>query len=451
MNQSLPDYVKLAHPVPLAVRAPWYTSTFPTYAGIFLWVGFYLSLAQPTIGYAPVGVCLWGIFVAAVLCFALYYYVPAMLGMKTGHSLYVVGSSTFGTTGGYLVPGLLMGALQIGWVAVIAAVSGDFIMKGLNQTSRSLFSVIVVVWVYSLGWVAIKGIRYVGQVAKVLNWVPLVMIVLVFWANRTGIPNYHVSHPDAATGFLNAITIVIGFFATAGAAGADFGMNNRNRKDIVLGGAFGIIGGALLAGGLPILSVAGYLGRNPAASSFTYSAAISSVGTLAPVMFFLFAAASLVPTCFSSFIAANSFSTMLPRVPRTASTLAALTVSAALAITGIADHLVGFFGIVGASFGPICGAMAADYISSGMQWSGPREGMNWAGIFAWLAGFAVGVPDHIPGLPAAWAKADNPAVLYSFAVGFLVYFALASLGLRPATVEAPPESAAPPAAGTIQA
>jgi cytosine permease len=105
-----------------------------------------------------------------------------------------------------------------------------------------------------------------------------------------------------------------------------------------------------------------------------------------------------------------------------------------LAITGIANHLVDFFGIVGASFGPICGAMAADYILAGRKWSGPRRGVNWAGFSAWVIGFAVGIPTHIPGLPAAWVRADNPAVLSSFGVGFIVYFALARLGLQPATI-----------------
>ncbi|MEO6803310.1 MAG: cytosine permease, partial [Granulicella sp.] len=160
-------------------------------------------------------------------------------------------------------------------------------------------------------------------------------------------------------------------------------------------------------------------------------------GALAPLMFFLFAAASLVPTCFSSFIAANSFSTMLPKIPRTIATFAALTISILLAVTGIADNLVGFFGLVGASFGPICGAMAADYILAGKRWSGPRVGINWAGCIAWLIGFLVGIPEHLPGLPAAWIKADNPSGLYSFVVGFIIYLLLAKMGLRPPVAEQP--------------
>ncbi len=134
-----PDYVKLSVPVPQSERTPWYKNTFPTYAGIFLWVGYYLQLAGPTIRFASLWLCLGGLALAGFLCFSLYYYVPAMLGMQTGHPLYVVGTSTFGTKGGYLIPGLLMGFLQIGWVGVITAVSAEFILRGLGRTSRGLF------------------------------------------------------------------------------------------------------------------------------------------------------------------------------------------------------------------------------------------------------------------------------------------------------------------------
>jgi cytosine permease len=147
-------------------------------------------------------------------------------------------------------------------------------------------------------------------------------------------------------------------------------------------------------------------------------------------MFFLFAAASLVPTCFSTFIASNSFSTMFPRIPRGISTLVGVTVSVLLAISGLANNLVGFFSIVGASFGPICGAMCADYVLAGRRWSGPREGINWAGYIAWGVGFLVGIADHIPGLPPMWVNADRPAPLISFVVGFFLYFALSKTRLQ---------------------
>jgi len=387
MATTLPDYLNSSVPNPAEKRAPWYKNTFPSYAGVFLWFAFYLQIAVSTLSQASVAVCLAGIVVAGLLCFGLYYYAPGMLGMQTGRPLYVVGSSTFGTTGGYLMPGLLMGLLQIGWFAVSTYFATDYIIKGLiqlkilNQPSSTLFTIIAIAWAYGLALLALKGIAYVAKIAQFLNWVPLIMILVVFWANMGGISSYQPPKDDALGGFLTMLAVIIGFFATAG---------------------------------VPLLSVAGYLGGHPGATDYTYTAAITSAGSLGTVAFFLFAIASMIPTCFCTFIASNSFGTMLPKIPKTYSTLVGVTIGAILAVTGVAANLIGFFTIVGASFGPICGAMAADFLLAG------------------ASGFVVGILDKVPGVPASLVSLDRPAVLWSFVVGFVVYFALA--GIRPPVV-----------------
>ena len=127
---NLPDYISKTVPNPPSNRAPWYANTAPSYAGVFLWVVFYQSLAQGTLEHAGPALCILALVVAGLLSYGLYYLVPAMLGMKTGYPLYVVGSSTFGTTGGYVMPGLLMGVLQIGWFAVGTFFSTTYILKG---------------------------------------------------------------------------------------------------------------------------------------------------------------------------------------------------------------------------------------------------------------------------------------------------------------------------------
>jgi cytosine permease len=104
-----------------------------------------------------------------------------------------------------------------------------------------------------------------------------------------------------------------------------------------------------------------------------------------------------------------------------------------LAATGAAGDLVGVFTIVGASFGPICGAMTADYLLSGKKWAGPRQGINWAGYIAWALGFVVGIVSFLP-VSAELKSYAQPAVVYSYIIGFLVYAALAKLGLEPKTV-----------------
>ena len=433
----LPDYIAKAVPNPASNRGPWYINTAPTYAGIFLWVAFYQSLAVGTIDRASLAVCILALAVAGLLSYALYYYAPAMLGMKTGLPLYVVGSSTFGTAGGYLMPGLLMGVLQIGWFAVGTYFAAQFILTGLGSTAKpgsAAFTIIAVVWGYTMAYVGAKGIHLVAKVALYLNGIAFLMVLVVFLKNMGGISAHTVDPAKAAPLAAAALLIqaVIGFFATAGAAGADFGMNSRNEKDVRMGGLVGIALAILYAGGLPILAVAGARALNPSLTSFSFDAAISSLGGIvATAIFLLFAITSIPSACFCAFIAGNSFSTMIPGVKRISSMMVGMTVAIILAVTGVAANLIGFFTIVGASFGPICGAMAADYLLSGKKWAGPRQGVNIAGYGAWALGFLVGILPFLP-VSDSIKSASQPAVVYSFITGFIVYAALAKLGLEPA-------------------
>jgi len=435
---SLPDYIAKTTPNPVSNRAPWYANTAPSYAGVFLWIGFYQSIAQGTVSRGGPLLCLAALAVAGLLSYGLYYYVPAMLGMRTGYPLYVVGSSTFGTIGGYLMPGLLMGLLQIGWFAVSTYLSTTFILSGLKMDAKPgtlSFGIVAVLWGLIMGYVGVKGIQYVAKASLYLNLIPFLMILIVFLKTSGGLSKYTVPDPQPALAFGTLIAIVIGFFATAGAAGTDFGMNSRNASDVKLGGLVGIALPILYAGGLPLLAVAGAKGLDPSLSSWDYGAVIGSIGGwLSSATFFLFALASIAPACFCAFIAGNSFSTMIPGVPRMSSTMTGVTVSVILAVTGVAANLVPFFQIVGASFGPICGAMAADYLLSGRKWAGPRQGINWAGYSAWALGFLVGIIPFLP-VPPAVKEYSQPAVVYSFVVGFLVYALLAKFGAEPETVE----------------
>lgn len=438
----LPDYIAKAVPVPQEKRAPWYVNTAPSYAGVFLWVAFYQAIAVGTVNRAGLGLCMLALVVAGLLSYALYYYVPAILGMKTGYPLYVIGSSTFGTKGGYLMPGLLMGVLQIGWFAVSTFFSTKYILSGLGSDAGPgslLFAIVAVLWGYTMAYVGVKGIQYVAKIALYLNAIALLMVLFVFIRTSGGLSGHVVTDPNPFAAFTILIQAVIGFFATAGAAGADFGMNNRNEKDVRLGGLVGIALAIVYAGGLPLLSVAGARALHPELQAFTYDAVIGAVGGfLATAMFFLFAIASIAPACFCAFIAGNSFSTMLPGVPRFSSTMAGVTVAIVLAITGVAANLISFFTIVGASFGPICGAIVADYLLSGKQWAGPREGINWAGYAAWALGFVVGILPFLPISEDVKAYVQ-PAVVYSFITGLVVYIILAKAGLQPKAVPVSPE------------
>jgi len=336
-----------------------------------------------------------------------------------------------------VMPGLLMGLLQVGWFAVNTAISTRFILNtvGSKAGPGSIpYIVIGILWGYGMAYIGVMGIQYVAKLSRYLIVIPAAMVLLVFFRTSPGIAGYTPRDPHPWVAFTLLIQIIIGFFATAGAAGADFGMNSRNEADVRLGGLTGITLAIVFAAGLPLLSVAGATSIFHTLPGLGYDDVIMAIGgVLATAMFLLFTIASIAPACFCAFIAGNSFSTMIPGVPRISSTMAGVTVSIVLAVTGVAENLIGFFTIVGASFGPICGAMAADYLLSGKRWAGPRDGVNWAGYLAWAVGFMVGILPVV--LVGESAKTYvQPAVLYSFVTGFVVYAVLAKAGLQPKTV-----------------
>lgn len=440
----LPDYLSKASPNPASNRAPWYSNTAPTYAGIFLWVAFYRQIAEGTLTQASLKICLAALVLAGVFCYGLFYRVPATLGMKTGYPLYVVGSSTFGTKGGYLMPGLLMGLLQIGWFAVATFVAADFILKGLGMDSAPMTPAFIITgaaWGLIMASIAAKGIQYVAKVGQILNWIPLLMLLIVL-AKTAGGVGHHSLPAGAVPNTFGAVTtilaIVIGFFATAGAAGTDIASNARNDSDVKWGGLVGVGLAVLIAGGLPLISIAGAHGLNLVGpDKWDYADVVQAVGgPLGSAMFFLFAIASIPASCFCSFIAGNSFSTMIPGVPRITSSMVGAVVGIILAVTGVAANLIGFFNIVGASFGPIIGAMIADYLLSGKKWAGPREGINMAGYLAWAVGFFVGILPFLP-IPADLKPYTQPAGLYSLIAGFIVYWLAAKAGMEPKVVAMP--------------
>jgi len=444
----LPSYLSMAKPNPAENRAPWYKGTAPVYAGIFLWVVFYMEIAGGTLSQAGLGLCLLGLVVAALICHFLFYLVPGLYGMKTGYPLYVVGSSTYGTQGGFLMPGLLMGLLQFGWLAVNTAIATDFILQAFGKppavdpatgvfSGSALFSIVAIIWAAVAVFMAIKGIQYIGKVSTYLPIVPLVMIIIVFFSNVGSAGKFTPAEDgQPLIGFLTIIAIVVGFFATAGAAGVDFGMGNRNAKDVQLGGLVGIALAIIVAGGLPLIAIAGAHGANPDLESFRFDSVIE-MHFLSKIMFVLFAVASFPAACFCSFIAGNSIGTMFPKANKTIMVAIGAVVAIILAIKGWAFDLGSVFGLIGASFGPICGSMAADYLLSGCKWAGPRKGINWAGYIAWAVGFVVAILPNpmivkLTGRPFSFI---TPAPVIAFVIGFVLYAILAKAGLQPEVVE----------------
>ncbi|MGA2059340.1 MAG: hypothetical protein ABSG67_02575 [Thermoguttaceae bacterium] len=463
---SLPTYVASAQSVPRANRAAWYKNTAPTYAGIMLWFVFWQDIVKG--GGEPggvlsmgVGTALIGLAIAALICHFLFYLVPGKLGMQTGLPLYVVGTSTYGVTGGLFMPGFLMGLLQFGWLAVNAmAVSTLFCdcLKWKSTAPSFSHGIVAAIFAVTCAFVGLKGIRYVARVATYLPLIPLIVLLILLAKTIGGViefspakiigePNPQALAPLSTWGvFAILCTYVVGFFATAGAAGADIASNNRDNRDVQLGGLAGITLATFVAGGAAIIIVAGIYGAglvSPAnqgnCNPITLMKDILDPGTVTTIMILL-AISSFPAACFSAFIAANCFKTTMPNVNPSISVGIGTLIAVVLAVTGIVGKVIWVFVVIGASFGPVCGAMAADYLLSGQKWAGPRAGFNPAGWISWIVGFAVGafnlVADLVPAMADYRGMIPVPP-LAALIVGFVLYCLFAKLGLESKKLELP--------------
>ena len=451
---KLPSY--LADAKPNKNRAPWYKNTAPAYAGIILWFVFWQNIVSTG---TPGGALAYGIalpilaiIVTALIAHFFYHLVPGLFGMKTGYGLAVVGSSVFGAKGGTFMPGLLMGLLQFGWLSVNGYFASGLIAQALPFDIAP--EIIMVIFIAAALFVGLKGIKYVAPIS---TWLPLIPVAVLVWlliktigtvgdfnpsallaASKTAVI---VETPQGATAGIPVlsqfgiaafiVSYMIGFFATAGAAGVDFGANSRNSKDVQLGGLVGVSLMMILTGVAAVLILAGAYG-NPnyapallAAGSPMDPTKIMSVilgDNTGKICMGLLALAAFPSACFASLISANSFKTMLPKINANVSVGIGGLFAIILAVTGIAGNASGVFGFIGASFGPICGAMLVDYLLSGGNWTGPRAGFNLAGWASWAVGFVVGVLGILGYIPMG--------PLWAFIVGAVVYWGAMLAGMK---------------------
>ncbi len=454
-NGSLPDYVTMAKPNPLSNRAPWYKNTAPTYAGIFLWFVFWMGSTGAPNGGGVLSHGVWApiasLALAALLCHTFYYVVLGLMGQRTGLPLYVVGTSTFGASGGFLLPGFLMGVLQFGWLGVNIFFSAMALSQALPISPK----ILMIGWGILAAFMGLKGIQYVARVATYLPLIPLAVLFIMLLMTVGGLGSFDAGEfvklhqttvagtpaPFSSFGLVAfVVAYVVGFFATAGAAGVDFGTNSRDDRDVHMGGFVGIAIAIICTAGLAMLIVAGAYGKPEIAAAATKDGNMAmDAFSLIPVVLgsaagkwvhFLLAVSAFPAACFSAFIAANSFKTTLAKVNPFVSVGIGTAVSILLAIFGVAGKLIPVFNIIGASFGPICGAMAVDYMLNGCKWAGPRAGFNPAGWLAWAFGFVIGI---MPNLGIALPVAP----VWAMIVGAVLYYILAKMGLQSAVLKSP--------------
>ena len=73
-----------------------------------------------------------------------------------------------------------------------AFVSAQFVLSAFGSKAGPgclPFSVIAGLWALAMGYIGVKGIQYVSKFSTFLNWVPLLMIIVVFASTVSGVSN----------------------------------------------------------------------------------------------------------------------------------------------------------------------------------------------------------------------------------------------------------------------
>ncbi len=449
--------------------------------GLFLWVAFYDQFPREVVGRGNLAWPVGGGVLGGLLGCALLYMSPALWSWRTGQTLDVTATRTFGVRGARWVPGGLIAAVQVVWIAIAVRYATALTMRGLELVGMldpsarhlivlgpharlpgGLFLVTAFAWALSATLSGRYLVRVIGALMKVYPIVPAFMLGVSCLVALRGVPVYKAiaaaipQQPDSlltSVFLLLAATQMVFAFISAGAlSGADLGAISKTEQDVRNGGWIGIAGSVAVILTLAALIVAGASGKlgvpfpvtATTGRTYTVTRAVEVLigGRMAGVMLLMFGLAGLAPACFSSYVLGTRANELLPRVSRTKFTVAGAVLAWLLVIGGGVDRLYPVFGVVGASLAPVAGAIAADFSRSKGAWPGARAGVSWPGVVAWALGMVVGVVPVIAELVGNTRLARiQPASLFAFAVAYVAYSTLARmLGESP---DQPPAGAPP--------
>jgi cytosine permease len=460
---DLPPLVAAALESPPLDLRGWQTSLAPTLIGLFLWVVFFDQIPAETL---RLGGVLWpvvGAAVAGLFGYGLLYRVPAIWGMRTGRPLAVIATSTFGARGATWVPGLVLSAVQVVWLAVSTAYSTSLSLRGLEllgllspryaqplalgnvSLPGGLYLVTSLLWCLAAALVGRYLVRVIAALMNVFPIVPAVMLALttvLALGSLSGGASLGVEASEAwghrFLAVVLTVQMVFGFFATAGLASADWGRVARGPSDIRIGGLVGVAFASWTVATLALLSTAGAAiraGAEAGSATLRYTWAVETLigGRVAGGMLMAFGLAALAPSCYAAYLFASRMNETFPKVSPTRWTLLAVALAWALVVGRPVERLLDVFTLVGAMVAPVVGAMAADYVRSKGVWPGGRRGVNLAGMAAWVVGTAVGLVPLAGRLLGSRPLVEfQPAAVLGYAAGFVVYLAAAALGAESA-------------------
>jgi len=416
--------------------------------------------------------------IASLLCYSLFYHPLAWWGFRTRQRLSIVAASTFGTVGSEWITGVGIGVASIVWYAVAVNYAIESTLLGLHSCGlieRSSLSGLdlgpialksPVFLCTALFWIYITGMsslwRLTGVVVALMRVYAPVALLLLTATALWFLPNlgsFHVENLAIIANGANllpgepvdssAIPLIIGFFAMAGLMSVDWGAVSRSGRDLVLGGATGIVLASFWTASMALIVVAGtvasiglpsrpsaMLHGDPLPLSFRWAVFYGIGGYGAGAILILFGLAALAPACYSARVFGLRLSTHWPRLRQSHWTWLGGAAAFVLMATSSVDRMGWVYRGTGALFAPAVGALVGDYVRQRGRWTGFRLGLNPPGFIAWGIGCGTVVLFELSMTRIAsrnlWL---DPTAIYGLLTSAVVYWLLARMGWeRPASL-----------------
>jgi cytosine permease len=406
----------------------WLTAIAPAYLGVFIWAPFYDQLWVSDLARFHLGWLLASAAGAALLCHVFFYAGLADWGFRTRLPLETLAASTFGASGARWLTSLLLGSAGIVICAIAIGFGVDSTLLGLLScglvdsadlgrwtlgpltVESPVFLGTALFWTFILCMAFV--LQLIGVVAALMRvYTPVALLVVTIIAVGTS-PFFRSDSLDPArlassvaaraggpeTG-PSALQLICGYFALAGLAAADRGGAVKSRRDVVLGGATGIVlAGAWLAAAA-LFVVASAVARAGESSgviafgpdlvqplSFRWAVLNAVGGRIGGTILILLGLAALAPGCYACWVYAHKLATLWPRLNQPVWVWVGGLIAFGLAATSCASRTAAIFCIMGDTFGPLIGAMLGDRFGVRGGWAGPRGAFNPAGLIAWATG-----------------------------------------------------------------
>ena len=300
----------------------------------------------------------------------------------------------------------------MGWFAVQTSVAGAAFSGFIEEMGGSF-----PLWLSSLIWgtvmlvTAIAGIRALAY----LNYIAVPALIILAVAGTAmafrqyGMEGLSSVQPATPFPFFNGVAIAVGGFAVGGVIAADYSRYAKDRKGSLLSSVIGVLplGIILIASGAVMAVVAG---------TYDITAVISTLGF--PVLGFItLILATWTTNAVNAYSGGLAITNMfnLDSSKRAFATAVAGGIGTILAVLGFISHFISFLTVLTAGITPIAGVMIADYWirnrGKADSWAS-AEGINWAGIIAWLIG-------SFTGLFLKWGSSAINAIIVS-GVCFLI-------------------------------